>query len=163
MKTHITLARILPLTLPIVLLVPACAEKTEEDLALHACSQVGEAGEPIDAAADAADAPLIALSDEPYTINLVDGGGFVTIDVPEDSLALMFTDTADVITGLDHDGDEETLAAGTPNEDCPDDLPEHWDLDLHPGEWTVAFGPSAVDSVWLMVIAGEHGEDHDEH
>lgn len=150
--------------IPLALTLVACNEKTEEDLALHACEHVTETGEAVDAAADAADAPYITMSDEPYTITLVDGSGFVSIDVPEDSLALMFTDTADLISGLSHDGEDEVLAAGTANDDCPDDLPEHWDLDLHAGEWTVEFGPSAVDSAWLMVIAGEHSdEDHDDH
>lgn len=140
----------------------ACGKDAEiEDPALHACEHIAEAGASVDAGATLDDAPEIELSEEPYTVNLDGGAGFVTLHVHEDTFGLIFVDTADVVSGLYHDGEAEALAEPGPNADCEEDIPEHWDLDLHAGEWTLEFGPSAVDSIWLMAISGEGHDDHD--
>ena len=139
----------------------ACGEEDHEDPADHACEHVTEAGVAVTAAETLEDAPEIDIAEEPYTITLVDGAAsFVGIHAHEDTEALLFTDTADVIMTLYHDGVEETLPAPSAVEACADDLPEHFHLDLHAGEWTLELGPAAVESVWVMLLSSE---DHEEH
>jgi hypothetical protein len=141
----------------------ACGEEEGEDPAEHACEHVGEAGTAVTAAEAMEDAPELDVSEEPYTVTLVDGAaGFVGVHAHEDEEVLLFTDTADVILALYHDGAEETLPAPSPVEGCEADLPEHFHLDLHEGEWTLELGPAAVESVWLMLLAsGDH--EHEDH
>jgi hypothetical protein len=141
----------------------ACAGgEGEEDLALHACEQIGEAGETVAAAATLEEAAQAEIepSEAPFTVALVDGGGFVNVHIHEETDALLFVDVADVVSGLYLDGEAQSLATPGPNEDCPEDIPEHWDLELTEGEWTLEFGPSALDEIWLMLLSGGH--DHHE-
>jgi hypothetical protein len=139
-----------------------------EDPGEHACEQVALAGTAVTAAAALADAPEIDLSDTPYTVALADDGtgvyaGFVAVHVDAETDALLFVDTADVVTGLYQDGVATTLAEPAPNALCADALPEHWDLALGPGLWQVELGPTAVDSLWWMVVSADgHAHDGDE-
>ncbi|MBK7757569.1 MAG: hypothetical protein IPI35_14425 [Deltaproteobacteria bacterium] len=73
----------------------------------------------------------------------------------------MFADTADVVTGLWDDSDADILPEGGPNELCPEDIPEHFDLDLSAGTYLLELGPAAVPEVWLMLTPSE-GHGHDE-
>ena len=151
------------LTLPLVGCVPT--EGDEEDPGEHACEHVTEAGAAVTAAAtreESGDA-AIDISEEPYTIALVSGEeGWISIDVSgAEEPSLLFIDTADVVTGLFHnDEEDDELSAGSPNEFCVDDIPEHFDLDLHEGTWHLRLGPAAVDSVWLSLLSAEdHAHD----
>ncbi len=134
-----------------------------EDPAEHACEQVGSAGGAVSAAADLAGAEGVEIhvSEDPHTVTLVSGAsGFVGVHVDEDTEALLFLDTADVVQAIYHEGVQESLPSPAPNELCGDDLPEHYELDLHAGAWALELGPAAVESVWLMLIAAE-GHDHE--
>ena len=85
-------------------------------------------------------------------------GGIVSVDITEPDVdALLFVDVAGVVTVLYQDGTAVGLATPAPNEFCGDDLPEHWDLELSEGLWQIEFGPSATDTVWLMLLeSGTH-------
>ncbi len=147
--------------LSVLMTLVACKKEEGEDPLLHACENIAEPGKAVDAAADRADAPAVSVSEEPFTVTLVDGSvGFVAVEVTEDTPAILFAGTADVVTALWHDDAEETLPTPAPNDDCPDDIPEHFDLDLHVGTWNIGVGPAGVAEVWLMLSpAGDHAHE----
>jgi hypothetical protein len=142
-------------------------EEEEEGPGQHACEHIDEAGEALTAGATIDAAVPIELSDEPYDVTLVEDGagtyvGFVELDVDEAMGALLFVDTADLVTGLYLAEAEEPLPESSPNDSCADDIPEHWHLDLTSGDWQIELGPSAIDSLWLMLMSAEgHEHEHD--
>lgn len=146
-------------TLLLPLFFLACGDKEEEfeDPAAHACEELGS-GESITASAEPESAPAL-VHGEGHTVALVSGGvGYVSIEADAAEELLLFADTADVVTGLWLDGAELTLPTGSPNEDCPTEIPDHFDLDLEVGTYVLQLGPAAVDSVWLMLSeAAGHG------
>ncbi|MFN7147370.1 MAG: hypothetical protein ACK4YP_26615 [Myxococcota bacterium] len=150
---------LLALALPLV----ACTPTPEkEDPEAHACEHVTEAGTTVVAGADPASAGAIAIGEEPYTVTLVEGAaGYVAIEVDEDTPALLFLGTADVAASLWHGEEEVGLSSPAPNDLCPDDIPEHYDLDLHEaGTWLLELGPAAVSDVWLLLSSAEgHGHE----
>jgi hypothetical protein len=134
-------------------------EQPAEDPAAHACEQVGQVGTAVTAAQSTDRAPALVISDHPYAVALPNlAAGYVRIDGPLE--ALLFVQTPDVVTGLFR-GTTATdeLPAPTPNEDCPDEIPEHFDLDFaETRAWYVQLGPAAVNEVWVMLTeAGGHG------
>lgn len=150
---------LLALFLSLVACAPAPAE---EDPEAHACEHAADAGTTVVAGADAASAGAIAIGEEPYTVTLVDGAaGFVAVEVTGDTPALLFLGTADVAASLWHGDEEVGLPSPAPNDLCPDDIPEHYDLDLHEaGTWTIELGPAAVADVWLLLSSAEgHGHE----
>ena len=156
--------------LPALLLATAlvgCPMEVEEDPAEHAC-EVLEPGTTADTATAAAarddSPPELAMGETALDVTLTeDGGGWLHIDVSEDTMALLFVDTADVVTGLYHNDEQDNeLPTGSPNSLCSDVSPEHYDLDLHEGEWALELGPSALDTVRLLLISAD-GHGHEEH
>jgi hypothetical protein len=148
----------------VLLLLNACtSEKEGEDPEVHACEHVSEGGTAITAGADTASAPGIAVGDEPYTVTLVDSApGYLSIEISEDTPALLFMGTADVAATLWHGEEEEGLPDPAPNDLCPDDIPEHFDLDFHEaGTFYLELGPAAVSDVWLYLSSAE-GHAHEE-
>jgi hypothetical protein len=148
-----------------IVLLAACKgdDVHGEDPEAHACEHAAEAGATVAAAATREDDAGASISpgDEPYTVTLTGGAGWLSIPTDVDTAALLFLGTADVVTGLYlDDGTEDLLPTGAPNETCPDDIPEHFDLDLEPGTWHLELGPSAVSEVWLMLVEGAH--EHEE-
>jgi len=132
----------------------------EEDPGEHACEHVGEPGTAVTATADRATAPQIALSEEPYTVTLVPGQpSFVAIPGGED--ALLFTKATGVVIGLYLEQETNNqLSAPEPNEFCPTEIPEHFDLELESaaGAWYVELAPSATSDVWMALLpAAGHG------
>lgn len=163
-------------TWPVLLLAIACSGKDTGDTAMdehedpgdHACEQVGTAGDAVSATTDIASAPHLEASETPYTVTLPDDGsgvyqGFVALQIDEDAEVLLFADTADVVTALYQDEAPATLPEASPAEECGSDLPEHWELDLAAGVWQLELGPSAVDTVWLMVLGAEGHGGHEDH
>lgn len=153
--------------LPLLLIaLAACADKADdsatlEDPAEHACEQRSQTGTALTAADAPEDAPALALGETPATASLVPGSpGYLSVDVTEEQAALLFAGTADVVVGLALDGVAQTLPQGSPNSTCPEDIPEHFDLDLDPGTWTITLGPAATDSVWLLLMPAEGHSDH---
>jgi hypothetical protein len=124
-----------------------------EDPAQHACEHRSETGTSISAASDRTLAPAIAVAEEPYTVLLPAGvPGYVKISPPLEGLLLL--GTADVVTGLFRNDETTSLTLeASPNEFCPNEIPEHYDLDLHSGNLTVRLGPAAVSDVWLALTA----------
>lgn len=146
--------------IPMLALACAKVEEEPEDLAAHACEHAAEAGLAVTAGATREDAAPIAPAEEPYAVALADGAGWLSIAVDSPMDALLFLGTADVVNGLYlDDGAEDALAVGAPNELCPDEIPEHFDLELDPGTWHLELGPSAVSEVWLLLVDGAHAHD----
>jgi hypothetical protein len=137
-----------------VLLLAACGDdsrtNSEEDPAAHACEHAAESGTALTAAASAEEAPELALDEKPYTVALTPGAaGYVQLTTPAE--ALLFANRADVVTALLLDGRDASLPEPAPNEFCPGEIPEHFDLELEEaGNYVLRLGPSGIDSVWLM-------------
>lgn len=148
-------------TLLLPLFFLACGDKEEEheDPALHACEELG-GGESITASADPESAPALHHG-EGHTVALTSGEvGYVAIEADEAGEMLLFADTSDVVTGLWFNGAELTLPEGSPNSDCPTEIPDHYDLDFEEvGTYVIQLGPAVVDSVWLMVSEGGHAHE----
>jgi hypothetical protein len=128
------------------------------DPAAEACAAFGAAATPIAATVDRAAAPTLPV-DQPLAVTLPAGSeSWVTLAGPAD--LLLFSNLKNVVTGL-YEGSSDTngLPAGAPNEDCPTELPEHFDLGLESaGPWALKLGPAAVNEVWLMLTpASGHG------
>jgi len=140
----------------------AAGKEEEEDPLAHACEVIADAGTAITAGADIASAPGIQIGDTPYTVTLVDGASsFVSVNVSGDTAAILFMGTADVVQTLYQDGADAGLAEGAPDDLCPEDVPEHYDVDLHTaGTWTFELGPAAVSDVWLLLHDAE-GHAHE--
>lgn len=129
-----------------------------EDPSEHACEHASESGRAVTASEFVETAVMLALGDEPATVALVPGtAGYVALEAPAE--ALLFAGHADVVTGLSLNGEEIDLPSPTPNEFCPNDIPEHYDLDLEePGAYVLKLGPAGVGSVWLVYTAAAgHG------
>lgn len=134
------------------------ASEAKEDPAEHACEQTDEAGDRVSAGADRDDsAPRIELGDEPVTVELAgDEPRYLRVEVDEDTPVLLFASAENVVTGLFHGDEEEEIDAAGPNELCEQDIPEHFDLDLHePGTYYLQLGPSALDKVWILLVGAE--------
>ena len=133
--------------------------QTEHDPGEHACEHVSEPGTVVTASADRAAAPEIARADEPYTVMLASGQpSFVKVTGGED--ALLFTKATGVVTGLFFEQETTNqLTSAEPNASCPNDIPEHFDLELDAsGSWYVQLGPSVTAEVWIALTeATGHG------
>jgi hypothetical protein len=129
-----------------------------EDPAQHACEHADHAGTPLTASTDRAAAPVLAVADVPYAVALPSNApGFVRIEAPLEGV--LFVGAPDVVTGLYRDdGTTSEPLEASPNEHCPDEIPEHHDFDLDAGSLTVQLGPSAVSPIWLLLTssAGHH-------
>ncbi len=153
------LSMLLPLLMAAAL---ACSSEEDsndeeaEDPGEHACEAVGEPGTAVDAAATREDAPLLEPHDSPFTVTLPEAEvgykGYVTLGGPAD--LLLFVDSEAVATGLyEGDSSEDLLPSPAPNEDCPEALPEHFDLELEEGGYILELGPSSTSVVWLAITS----------
>ncbi len=146
--------------IPILLLSVACTPTKEEDPLEHACEHYAEGpGAAVTAGATPEEAPGLTIGEEAYTVSLVAGAaGYVGVNVTGDTAAILFVNTADVAANLWNGAEEVGLPETAPNDFCPEDIPEHYDLDLHTaGSWYIELGPAAVADLWLMVApAGDH-------
>ncbi|MFW5926281.1 MAG: hypothetical protein ACOCV4_08955 [Myxococcota bacterium] len=143
-----------------VLALPACGdgaemEEHEEDPAEHACEEAAEAGAPLTAGADMAGAPTVQIGDEPYLVQLPAGSsGFVKLetDAPGEEVILFFQTTDVLAEVYDAAGEPLGIPSAGPNAQCPEDLPEHFDVDLtEAGTYFLELGPTATDEAWLLV------------
>jgi hypothetical protein len=127
-----------------------------EDPGEHACEHVSESGTAITAGDSTATAPALGIQDEPYTVTLTpQTAGYVKIQGP--LVALLFTDTADVVNALTYEAETtDLLPQAAPNERCASEIPEHFDLDLDDsGSYYLTLGPAAVDHVWLTLTEAD--------
>jgi hypothetical protein len=139
---------------------PESEQLAEEDPAEHACEHVGQAGTPIQGAdTRSADAPEIAQAETPYEVALSRSAPvYVRLVGPADGL--LFSNPSQIVNGLYFESSTATeLPEGAPNEFCPSDVPEHFDLALEQaGNYYLELAPSAVASVWLLHTSAEgHG------
>jgi hypothetical protein len=144
---------------------PACGDDESgaphaEDPAQHACEHASPSGTPLTASTDRAAAPELAVAEDPYAVAVPSNApGFVRIDGPLEGL--LFVGAPDVVTGFYRDDSttSEPLNA-SPNELCPAEIPEHYDLDLDSGSLTLQLGPSVLSPIWVLLTssAGHHHE-----
>jgi hypothetical protein len=133
-----------------------------EDPEMHACEEASTAGSAITASAVRDDtAPVVEIAETPFMAELPDGAaGYVRLDIAGDTAALLFTQETGVLAGLFHEDAEETLGEGEPNELCPEDLPEHFDVDFHEaGTWYLELGPTGTNQAWFLLTTAE-GHEH---
>ena len=135
-----------------------------EDPAEHACEHVDIDGERVTAGETRDDTAAEIHVGEPYTVTLPDGAvGWIRLVVTDPGGRLAFTRDANVLTGLFHGDEEETLTSAGANMHCADDLAEHFDLHLHEaGTFYLRLGPTASNEAWLLLTEAEgHTHDHD--
>ena len=104
----------------------------DEDPAEHACELFEEGSTTTVAASATAEGDEgIEPSEDALSVTLVDDGsgvfgGYLLLDVHEAELdALLFAGTADVVSGLWLDGEDQGLPTAAPNEFCGEDIVEH--------------------------------------
>jgi hypothetical protein len=139
----------------------AAGTTPEEDPGEHACEHRDETGTLLEASTNADDAPLLDVSEQPYSVTLpeaaTDGtfAGYLRLSGPGDSL--LFAGTDDVVSELRFgaDGPDE-LGDAAPNEFCPDEIPAHFDLELsESGDYFLWLGPSAESELFLVHLSAE--------
>jgi hypothetical protein len=137
------------------------AEAPEEDPGEHACEHRNEPGTTLEASSSSDDAPLLEVSEEPYSVTLPEAAtdgtfdGYVRLSGPGDSL--LFAGTDDVVSELRFgtDGPDE-LPEAAPNEFCPEEIPAHFDLELsESGDYFLRLGPSAESELFLVHLSAE--------
>jgi hypothetical protein len=137
------------------------AETAAEDPSEHACEHRDETGTQLEASNILDDAPLLDVSEEPYSVTLpeatTDGTfeGYLRLSGPGDSL--LFAGTEDVVSALRFgmDGADE-LPEAAPNETCPERIPAHFDLELsESGDYFLRLGPSAESELFLVHLSAE--------
>jgi hypothetical protein len=128
----------------------------EEDPGEHACEHVSEVGAAVTAAPERDSAPELSLSEEPYTIAMPTDGTTGFVKLSGSAHALVFAQEVGEVTGLyQADETDSILPEGSPNEFCPDQITEHFHLDLaEAGEYALEL-TSAADTVWLILIGAE--------
>lgn len=142
----------------LLLLLSGCPQE-HEDPALHACEHLELEGTPVAATTDLAAAPAVTVAHDPWLVSLPDGEpGYVRLDPGDHEAVLLFADTADVLQALVVDGVEQPLS-GAPNAHCPEELPEHHDLEIVAGELALKLGPAAIGEVWLQIVEGTHAHE----
>jgi hypothetical protein len=125
----------------------------EEDPAEHACEQVNATGTAVTAGDSRATATEITASEVPYTVTLVAGAPSF-LKIPSGGDALLFTEATGVVTAMYLEQETTSLLAPPePNEKCPSEIPEHFDLELETsGTYYVELAPAATPSVWLALV-----------
>lgn len=166
-----TTIRTLVIGLVLLIALAGCPTEEEENFAAEMCEVMADgATEDLTAGVDVASAPELAITEghEDGHVNVVAGlsdadATFVAFTPDEDGELVLLADTADAVTGLYEDGTEVTLGAGSPNDECGADIPEHWHIeDLTGGTtFTLALGPAAVSEVQLVIAHTEGDHDHD--
>lgn len=149
-----------------VLTLAACGgdDHDDADPAMLACDEVGETPANVTAAsARDASAPQISFTGEPVQVALPAGAsGFVRVvtDEPEE-LGILLFDQTDALAAIWHD--DVSMAPVSAGEDpfCPDEIPEHFDVDFEEaGTYYLELGPASTDSVW-MILSGAAGHGHE--
>lgn len=137
-------------------------EEEAEDPAAHACEQVAEAASELTASMSPDEtAPELGMDGEPVRIALPPASaGYVRVvtDAPEE-LGILFFDRTEVLGAILHEGGSLPLTSAGANGFCPDEIPEHFDVDFEEaGTYFLELGPTATDEVWMILSdAGGHG------
>jgi hypothetical protein len=141
----------------------ACtSSKDVEDPSAHACEHIAESEATLPGGNTTENAVVIPVDGEPYTVTLQDAiPSYLSVHIEAATEAVLFAGTADVVSAL-YNGDEAVpLPAPAPNAECPEDIPEHFDLDFDTvGTWYLQLGPAAVTEVWLSLAPAE-GHAHE--
>jgi hypothetical protein len=160
-------SKYVPLWMLLAMSCAACSDSDDpagerEDPEEEACDRATDPSEgtPIIAAQARDSAPALELSEEPYLVELEQGTrGYVRLTGPVD--ALLFVAQADAVTSLTLEGTmTDVLPEGAPVEQCSDDIPEHFDLELEEtGDYSLEL-TTADPPLWLVYTTAE-GHAHE--
>lgn len=146
----------------IALVVSSCGDDHDpdehSDPSAFACETIEKSAPSLTATTERQDAPTLAVGAHARVTLPAGEASFVRLDSSGE--LLLFADVANVVTALfAGDDPSNVLPAGSPNEDCPAVITDHFDLDLSgAGPWYVRLGPAAVPEIWLMLVSAEgHG------
>jgi hypothetical protein len=137
------------------------ADEVDPEAAI--CEHVGDRPTVIDATADSTSAPTLAPDPTPYEVTLQDVQGvyhgFLRIEGPAG--VLLFLGQAAVAGALTQGASgPDVLPPPAPNDFCPAQLPEHFDLELEGGEYYLELGPSSLQTV-LVALVEATGHAHE--
>lgn len=147
----------------------ACADKkaSEQEATVDpgqlACDNVGHAEFQLDASAVPESAPTLLPSQSPLAVTLPVAPhgyeGYLAIQGP--GALLLFTDTAAMVSSLTRGSETANrLPAPAPNANCPQAIPEHFDLDLEADRYYLHIGPSALPTLWIgLTDAAGHAHE----
>ena len=124
----------------------------------RACAYHGVGGMLLDAAdtLEFDSLATIEVSDEPWTIGLDPGSThYLRFELAQAAQLWLYADQAGVINELYRYDGTLGLDAGEPVTQCPDDLPEHFELVLTAGTYHLELAPTEGDSLWLMLMENE--------
>ena len=124
----------------------------------HACAYVGVGGLLMDAqdTLEFDSLATIHVSDEPWTIGLDPGiTHYLRFELTQAGQLWLYADQAGVISELYRFDGTLGLGAGEPVPQCPDDLPEHFELVLTAGTYHLELAPTEGDSLWMMLMEQE--------
>lgn len=110
-----------------------------------------EDGVPTDAGATADAAKTLTVGPDPHLVGLYpDQVSYVSVTTGGGTVVLM-SDTPDVFTSIETDGEAFDLPTITENPTCPQDLPSVLEASLPSGTHIIGLGPSYKATVWLLV------------
>ena len=152
----------------LVVALAGCTDEKQDAAPTHdpgeeMCGHVDDQGTPLDAAATAIEAPTLAVSETPYTVTLPEAQtgyeGFVKMAGP--GAVLLFMGQSAVVTALSEgEAGAEALPTPTANEHCPEQIPEHFHLELGAADYYLHLGPASIPTVWLALTEAS-GHEHE--
>lgn len=149
--------------LALLALLACTGKEYVPDPARYACDHTGKLGTNLHLGQAVGDAPVIPMNGEPHTalFDVQQVVYYLAIQVEQDMEAVLFAGTPDVISGLLFKDQPVDLPPPSPSDVCPDEIPEHYDLELTMGTWYLKLGATAEESIWLT-LADAEGHEHEE-
>lgn len=125
--------------------------------ALFACTATDDGHDASAEACEVADEVHFSLV-EGDALELGHPSEITLTDLGDGTFSATFDVAADTVLFVGTEGLTD-LGASTPNPHCPEDIPEHFDIEA---AGTVTFGPAAVETVWVLYTEAA-GHDHADH
>lgn len=133
--------------------VGRAVDLTAAEASAQACERVGESAGTLPRAETTTNAVVLPVDGEPYTALLADAvPSYLAVQIDTPTAAILFAGAANVVSAI-YDGEESVgLPSPSPDESCPEDIPEAFDLDFDAaGTWYIQLGPATVTEVWLAL------------
>ncbi|MDP2306486.1 MAG: hypothetical protein Q8P18_10710 [Pseudomonadota bacterium] len=132
-------------------------DTTAADAALHACEHAGESEGTLPESETTGNAVVLPMDGEPYTAILADSvASYLAVQIEAPTLAILFVGTADVAFDLFNGEESVGLPPAAPVESCPEDIPEHFEIDFDTiGTWYIQLGPTTVSDAVVSLAAAE--------
>ena len=142
-------------------LLGACADPMDVTPSANpderACAFVGVTGLTINASSTLEYDSLatIEVSDEPWTISLVEGASsWLRFDTEDAEFLRLYVDQPDVAVDLSYENEPMGLPYPAPVQTCAEQIPEHFRLGLdQPGSYHLELAPTDDTELWLMLVA----------